>query len=73
MDTEHFKIAADVGAANAAGIAVAARDDGIDDSSIAWSKTVHARTYGFDDAGKFVSNDAGIAGERIRSMKDMDI
>jgi hypothetical protein len=65
MDAEHFKIPADIGPANPAGIAVAARDHGIDDSTIAWNKALYARTYGFNNTGKFVSDDAGIAGERM--------
>jgi hypothetical protein len=47
MDTKHFKIAADIGPSDPAGIAVAARDYGVDDSPIAWSKTFDPCAYSF--------------------------
>jgi hypothetical protein len=65
MDTKHFKIAADIVPADPTCIAVAARDYGIDDCTIAWSKALDARTHSFDCAGKLMPNDAGIMGKRI--------
>jgi hypothetical protein len=73
MDTKHFKIAADIGPSDPAGIAVAARDHWIDDSPIAWSKALDPCTYSFDNACELVPDDTRITSERVRAVKDMDV
>jgi hypothetical protein len=73
MDTEDFKISADIMPPDPACVTVATGDDGVDHGVIARRESLYASAHGFNDAGKLVSDDARVPGERIRAMNNMDV
>ena len=73
MDAPHLQPGADVLPAYAARGAFAAGDDGIDDDPVSRRYGRHVGRDGENLSGGFVPDNPGIRGERILSVKDMDI
>ena len=69
----HLQVAADVGAALAAGVAVAAGGDLIDDDAVAHLHAGHALADLLNDAHVLVADDAGIGGSGIGAMVDAHV
>ena len=73
MHTAHLQVAADVGTALAAGIAVATGGDLIDDDAVAHLHAGHALADLLNDAHVLVADDAGIGGSGIGAMVDAHV
>ena len=73
MHAQDFEVAADVGPADAAWIAVPARDDGIDDHPVAGCQSFDAGADRDDMAGELVSDHPRIASEWVGAMEDVDV
>lgn len=73
VHTAHLQVAADVGTALAAGIAVAAGGDLIDDDAVAHLHAGHALADLLNDAHVLVADDAGIGGSGIGAMIDAHV
>ena len=73
MGRQHLQLAADVVAANAAGIAVAAGGQGIDDHVVAQGQALHPFAQGANLAGQLMAQDARVAGEGRAAVQHVHV
>ena len=73
MHAQHFQMAADIGPADAAGMAMPAGQHRVHHHPVTLGHAGHAAADCNDIAGEFMADHPGIAGERVGTMQDMQV